>query len=190
MDEKVENILAEALQASNPEERRAWLERACAGDEDLRREVESLLQAYEQAGDSTGHRSDSAPDQEPKPQPKWSGGPPRPPKKTARGLEDGSPGDDYPLSELLSITGETKRLIELLETTRGSGVVALNSLETDLDKRVVELGELLPRVGMLLREYAMEFLKAARDYRRRHPRLETDDPALREQARKILDERT
>jgi hypothetical protein len=31
MDEKVKNILAVAMQTSNPDERRAWLERACAG---------------------------------------------------------------------------------------------------------------------------------------------------------------
>jgi hypothetical protein len=55
MDEKVKNILAEALQASNPEERRAWLERACVGDDELRREVESLLKAYGHAGDSFEH---------------------------------------------------------------------------------------------------------------------------------------
>jgi hypothetical protein len=36
--------------------------------------------------------SDSAAERHPKPQPAWSGGPPKPPKKTARGLEDGSPG--------------------------------------------------------------------------------------------------
>jgi RNA polymerase sigma factor (TIGR02999 family) len=46
--------------------------------------------------DLAARMSDSAPNQEPKPQPQWSGGPPRPPKKTARGLQGGSPGDDDP----------------------------------------------------------------------------------------------
>ena len=36
--------------------------------------------------------SDFASDRRPKPQPASSGGPPKPPKKTARGLEDGPPG--------------------------------------------------------------------------------------------------
>jgi hypothetical protein len=36
MDDKVKDILDEAWQTSNPEERRAWLGRACAGEEDLR----------------------------------------------------------------------------------------------------------------------------------------------------------
>ena len=36
--------------------------------------------------------SDSVPEHNPKPQPAGSGGPPKPPKKTARGLEDEPPG--------------------------------------------------------------------------------------------------
>ena len=131
MVERAKNILAEALQTSNPEERRAWLERACAGDEDLRREVESLLQAYEQAGDSTGHRSDSAPDQEPKAQPKWSGGPPRPPKKTARGLADGSPGDDSPLGP--------EEITRWLETIREGKPEAAEELLTRVYHELREL---------------------------------------------------
>jgi hypothetical protein len=55
MDEKVKAILAEALRTTNPEQRRLWLEGACAGDEDLRSEAESLVKAYEQAGDPFDH---------------------------------------------------------------------------------------------------------------------------------------
>jgi mannitol/fructose-specific phosphotransferase system IIA component (Ntr-type) len=39
--------------------------------------------------------SDSQPDQTPKTQPASAGGPPRPPKKTARGLGDGFPDDFF-----------------------------------------------------------------------------------------------
>ena len=39
--------------------------------------------------------SDSRPDQTPKTQPTSAGGPPRPPKKTARGLGDGFPDDFF-----------------------------------------------------------------------------------------------
>ena len=39
--------------------------------------------------------SDSRPDQTPKTQPAAAGGPPRPPKKTARGLGDGFPDDFF-----------------------------------------------------------------------------------------------
>ena len=42
-------ILNAALELC-PEERSAYLDKACAGDVDLRRRVEGLLQAHEQAG--------------------------------------------------------------------------------------------------------------------------------------------
>ena len=51
MEEKVKDILAEVLQLKDPIARRACLRQACSGDEPLRREVESLLKAFEQAGD-------------------------------------------------------------------------------------------------------------------------------------------
>jgi len=45
------DIFAEALRLTNPAERAAYLDRSCAGDPALRQEVESLLNAYAQAGD-------------------------------------------------------------------------------------------------------------------------------------------
>ena len=45
-----EAILAAALEVTGAAERRAYLDRACAGDAGLRQEVESLLAAHEQAG--------------------------------------------------------------------------------------------------------------------------------------------
>src|SRR5512135_695096 len=47
-------IFAEALRLTVPAERLAYLERACAGNQELRWEVESLLTAYAQAGDFLG----------------------------------------------------------------------------------------------------------------------------------------
>jgi RNA polymerase sigma factor (TIGR02999 family) len=133
--------------------------------------------------------SDSAPDQKPEPQPKWSGGPPRPPKRTARGFEEDSPSDDDLLLTLAHAAAEVKRLVKLLESSGGSQLVGLNRLETELDERVVEVGKLLPRLRPLLREFAVErCLRTARDYRRRHPPTDTGDQELHEQARKILDE--
>jgi hypothetical protein len=55
MEDRENNIQAEALQTSNPEERQAWMRHVFAGDDDLRREVESLVKAYEQAGEPFGH---------------------------------------------------------------------------------------------------------------------------------------
>jgi len=43
-------LLAAALELSDAAERRAYLDRACAGDLTLRQEVESLLAAAERAG--------------------------------------------------------------------------------------------------------------------------------------------
>lgn len=45
--QRIEKLFYSALGLS-PEERRAFLDRACAGDENLRREVESLLESDEQ----------------------------------------------------------------------------------------------------------------------------------------------
>src|SRR5579871_5861254 len=48
--QRIKELVGEAaLQA--PADRRAFLDAACAGDADLRREVESLLAAYDRAGD-------------------------------------------------------------------------------------------------------------------------------------------
>ena len=47
-------IFGEALSLSVPAEREAFLDQACAGNQALRQEVESLLSAYAQAGDFLG----------------------------------------------------------------------------------------------------------------------------------------
>src|SRR5689334_17915011 len=46
-------VFTEALRFT-PEERNRYLNEACKGDVELRRRVEALLQAYEQAGDFLG----------------------------------------------------------------------------------------------------------------------------------------
>src|SRR5260370_5840904 len=47
--QQIDQVLEAALER-NRSERAAFLDQACAGDEELRREVESLLRAHEQAG--------------------------------------------------------------------------------------------------------------------------------------------
>jgi len=47
----VRAVFDQALEIAAPAERRAYLDRACAGDAELRREVESLLAAHAGAGD-------------------------------------------------------------------------------------------------------------------------------------------
>jgi hypothetical protein len=49
MDEA--SIFLEALQKTTPAERAAYLDQACAGNEELRRNVEMLLKAQAKAGD-------------------------------------------------------------------------------------------------------------------------------------------
>jgi ankyrin repeat protein len=48
---RAEAILADAIELTDPAARRAHLEGACAGDKTLRREIESLLAAHEQASE-------------------------------------------------------------------------------------------------------------------------------------------
>src|SRR5260370_38637648 len=47
--QQIDQVLEAALERER-NERAAFLDQACAGDEELRREVESLLRAHEQAG--------------------------------------------------------------------------------------------------------------------------------------------
>ena len=47
---RLDTVLAEALELSTPEARAAYLDQACVGDAELRRQVADLLAAHEQAG--------------------------------------------------------------------------------------------------------------------------------------------
>src|SRR5688572_11128137 len=47
---RANEIFANAIELPAPDERRAYLDGACGGDGDLRRQVESLLVAHDQAG--------------------------------------------------------------------------------------------------------------------------------------------
>src|SRR5438094_4456637 len=47
MNENDESVFAEAVDIEDPQERSAFLDRACAGDPGLRQNVESLLAAYD-----------------------------------------------------------------------------------------------------------------------------------------------
>jgi hypothetical protein len=88
---------------------------------------------------------------------------------------------------LVTATGEARRLVELLESIRGSRLHALNMLEADLDVCVVCLSKLIEQLGPEERKSALWYLQTIRDYRRKHPRSETGDKEIREQAKKILE---
>src|SRR5262249_5326471 len=49
-ERQIMSILGEAVEYRSPEERAAFLEKACAGDADRRARVEALLRAHEAAG--------------------------------------------------------------------------------------------------------------------------------------------
>jgi hypothetical protein len=53
-EERTKEIFAQALERKSPAERESYLAEACHGDSELRREIESLLRAGEQAGDFLG----------------------------------------------------------------------------------------------------------------------------------------
>ena len=48
---RVETIFNDALEIAAPQERAAFLDRACGDDADLRRRVEALLAAHDNTGD-------------------------------------------------------------------------------------------------------------------------------------------
>ena len=121
-----------------------------------------------------------------------SGGPPKPPKITSRGLDDGAPEENKPdLEAFLQFRHamrQSDRIVELLGYLRDSRLaVAVNKLEADLDACIVELdkGNRLGAAGFdLIAKHHLETILAYRDRYLRHA---TGDRELREQARKILD---
>jgi eukaryotic-like serine/threonine-protein kinase len=49
-DPQVKELFLKALKLASPEERAAFLSQACAGKAELRAQVDSLLEAHQQAG--------------------------------------------------------------------------------------------------------------------------------------------
>jgi hypothetical protein len=139
--------------------------------------------------------SDSTPDEQPKPQPKFGEGPPRPPKKTARDSLGGSgdlPDFEYAPDRLevrmQSVVSHAHfNLGELLCGPKAARPRVRESLETNLDEDVVLLGE---HIGKLVgddQKLAADCLRLIRDYRRDHPRSGATDSKQAEQAQKILE---
>jgi serine/threonine protein kinase len=55
--ERIKDVFLRAVEQTSPAERQACLDQACQGDPELRRQVESLLLAHDQAGDFLGPES-------------------------------------------------------------------------------------------------------------------------------------
>ena len=61
-DQRVKAVFDEAAEIGSPADRQAFLDRACAGDSELRHQVEGLLRAYSQAGSFLERRASEPPD--------------------------------------------------------------------------------------------------------------------------------
>jgi hypothetical protein len=135
------------------------------------------------------------PNQQPKPESKGSGGPPKPPKPPTGDLLDGSgepeSDDNYisPETKMYSVGSHTMQILQTLTDLHGGGRPRIReSLETDLDQNAVLLSGLTSQLQGENLARVMESLRLIRDYRRRHPRSDASNRQQAEQAQKILDE--
>src|SRR5437588_920042 len=80
--------------------------------------------------------SDAAPENRPKTQVAFSGGPPKPPKKTARGLEDASSGDPNRAAVVLAMRRVERGINEIQEMLHDSKLSEVDRTKTSdrLDK--------------------------------------------------------
>ena len=139
--------------------------------------------------------SDSTPDKQPEPQPKFGGGPPRPPKKTARDSLGGSgdlPDFEYAPDRLevrmQSVVSHAHFNLGELLCGKGTARPRIReSLETNLDEDVVLLGEHLDKLVGDDYKFAVDCLRLISDYRRGNPRRGASDPKQADQAQKILE---
>jgi hypothetical protein len=133
--------------------------------------------------------SDDASDRPPELQMKLSGSPPRPPKKTGRGLEDDS--ENPPLNpfsfKMLELT--TRIWVNLVKVEGGTARPRIcESLETDLDEDILLLSHDLDKLVGEDQKLAMDCLRAVRDYRRGKPRRNPTIPAQAEEVKKVLEQ--
>ena len=93
------------------------------------------------------HMSRSAPEAVPNTQAAPSGGPPRPPRKTARGLQDetGQPASEgaSKMEMRMALTNAQMTWSELLVLNGGGRPVKREELETSLDRSILALSKLV-----------------------------------------------
>ena len=139
--------------------------------------------------------SRSSPEAVPKTQVASSGGPPRPPRKTARGLQDelGQPANESESKMEMSIVVTNAQMTwsELLVLNGGGRPVKREELETSLDRSILALSKLEGRMKKAKKadlKIVRATLRSIRDYRLRFPRSNPTNHELSEQAQQILDE--
>ena len=57
---KMQEIFLAAVERRRPDDRQAYLDQACASDDEMRRQVELLLKAHEEAGSVPGAQTDES----------------------------------------------------------------------------------------------------------------------------------
>jgi hypothetical protein len=98
-----------------------------------------------------------------------SGGPPKPPRKTVRGLGDQSkdPVNEGDSSQLMAMVATHAQITwsELVVLNGGGGQEKREELETTLDRSVVALNKLARQSKRAAWKKAMDVLRFIRDYR-------------------------
>lgn len=137
--------------------------------------------------------SRSAPGAAPKTQTAARRGPPKPPKRTARGLDD-QPEEpaceaDLPLQIWIAVTNAQMVWSELLVLNGRGPPGKSEELEVKLDGQILILSRLLKRIkraGLGDPETIMDTLRVLREYRHRFPRSNPANEEMSEQACKVL----
>jgi len=135
--------------------------------------------------------SDAAPKKQTKPQTKRIGGPRKPPSKVTLDLDElgGPPPEDHPLLELVTaLTHAQATWCELLILNGGVRRLKRESLELSLDRKIVLLGKVMPKLEGEFLEMVRRTLRDIRGYRRDFPRTEASNHEQADKAQRILDE--
>ena len=118
-------------------------------------------------------------------------GPPKPPTKTTLDLmsEGEPPRDDGPMTEMVTtVTNATTTCAELLILNGGGRYEKRERLELSLDRNVILLAKLVPKMQGEDLQIVQRTLRDIRNYRRRLPRTETSNREQAQEAKRILDE--
>ncbi len=134
--------------------------------------------------------SDDASRKQSKPKLKRIDGPPKPPTKVTLDLMDefgGPPPEDYPLVEMVTaLTNAQQTLFELMVLNGGGRRLKRESLELSLDRNVMLLGRVIPKLEGKFLEVVTRTFRDIRDYRRRFPRTDASNQEQSEQAQRML----
>jgi hypothetical protein len=99
----------------------------------------------------------------------------------------GPPPEDYPLVEMVTaLTNAQQTLFELMVLNGGGRRLKRESLELSLDRNVMLLGRVIPKLEGKFLEVVTRTFRDIRDYRRRFPRTDASNQEQSEQAQRML----